>query len=105
MGSSTERNPVSLFVIQCEKRQKLFYWLVQYCASSKRVELKFMKDIKSGWYSSMLEMVAELNANIAAELKTINLHSDSFDICFDSNSFSDKAIVTMSHGVSIKIEG
>ena len=92
-------------MIQCEKRQKLFYWLVQYCASSKRVELKFMKDIKSGWYSSMLEMVAELNANIAAELKTINLHSDSFDICFDSNSFSDKAIVTMSHGVSIKIEG
>ena len=92
-------------MIQCEKRQKLFYWLLQYCASSKRVELKFMKEIKSGCYSSMLEMVAELNANIAVVLQTMNLHSDSFDICFDSNSFYDKTIVTMSHGISIKMEG
>ena len=64
-----------------------------------------MKEIKSGCYSGMIEMVAELNANIPAEPKTINFHSDSFDICFDSNSFSNKAIVTMSHGVSIKMEG
>ena len=33
LGSSTERNSVSSFVVQCEKRQKIFYWLVQYCVS------------------------------------------------------------------------
>ena len=68
--------------------------------SSKRVEFKFMKEIKLGYYSSMPEMVAELNAKIPAEPKTINLHSDGFDIRFDFDSFSNK-----SHRVSIKMEG
>ena len=38
----------------------------------KRVELKFMKEIKVCYYSSMPEMVAELNSKIPAEPKTIN---------------------------------
>ena len=73
--------------------------------SNKRVELKFMKDIKAGYYLSMPEMVAELNTKIPAELKTINLHLDSFDIRFDYDYFSKKSIVTISHEVSIKMEG
>ena len=72
--------------------------------SNKSVEFKFMKEIKSGYYSSMTEMVAELNLKIPAESKTINLHSDGFDIFFDSDSFSNKSTVTMSHGISIKME-
>ena len=72
--------------------------------SNKSVEFKFMKEIKSGYYSSMTETVAELNLKIPAESKTINLHSDGFDIFFDSDSFSNKSTVTMSHGISIKME-
>ena len=41
-----------------------------------------MKEIKPDYYSSMPEMLAELNAKITKEYKTINLHSDSFDIRF-----------------------
>ena len=33
-----------------------------------------MKEIKSGYYSNMPEMVAELNAKTPAEQKTMNLH-------------------------------
>ena len=29
--SSTERNSVSSFMLQCEERKKLFCWLEQYC--------------------------------------------------------------------------
>ena len=73
---------------------------------NKTVELKFIKKIKPGYYLSMPEMVAELNAKIPpAEPKTINFHSDGSDICFDYDFFSSKSIVTMSHGVSIKMEG
>ena len=71
--------------------------------SNKRVEFKFIKEIRPGYYWSMLEMFAELNGKIATRLKTISLHSDSFNICFDS--FPNKSVVTMPHGVSIKIEG
>ena len=39
-----------------------------------------MKEIKPGYYSSMPEMVSELNSEIPAGAKTINLHSDSFNI-------------------------
>ena len=74
-------------------------------SSDKRVEFKFIKKIKPGYYSNMSEMVAELNAKITTRPNTINLHSDGFDIRFDYDSFSNKSIVTMSHGVSIKIEG
>ena len=80
-------NSVSSFMVQCEKRQTFFYWFVQYC--NKKVEFKFMKEIKPD-YLSMPEMVAELNAKIPAEPKTINLHLDGFNI---------------SHGASIKMEG
>ena len=92
---------------QCEKKQKFFYWLVQYCSrpSNKRVEFKFMKEIKPCYFSSMPEMVAELNAKMPAEPKNINLHLDGFDIRFDYHSFSNKSIVTMSHGVSLKMAG
>ena len=62
-----------------------------------------MKEVKHGCYLSMSEMVAEVNAKIPKGPKTINLHSDGFDICFDYDSFSNKSIVT--HGVSIKMEG
>ena len=48
-------------------------------------------------------MLAKLNGKISTGLKTISLRSDSFNIRFDS--FSNKSIVTMSHGVSIKMEG
>ena len=51
--------------------------------SNKRVEFKFMKETKPGYYSSMLQVVAELKAKIPAEPKTINLHLDGFDIRFD----------------------
>ena len=64
-----------------------------------------MKEIKPGYYSSMPEMMAELNTKILTGPDTINLHSDGFDICFHYDSFSNKIIVTMSHGVSIKMEG
>ena len=30
LGSSTERNSVSSFMLQCEERKKVFYWLEQY---------------------------------------------------------------------------
>ena len=50
-------------------------------------------------------MVAELNAKIPAEPKTIDLHLDGLDIRFDYDSFFKKSIVTMPHGVSIKLEG
>ena len=53
----------------------------------------------------MPEMLAELNAKIPAECRTINLYSDGFNICFDYDSFSNKSIVTISHGVLIKMEG
>ena len=71
----------------------------------KRVEFKFMKEMKVCYYSSMPEMVAELNAKIPAEPKTINLHLDGFDIRCDYNSFSNNSTVIISHGVSIKIYG
>ena len=64
-----------------------------------------MKKIRPDYYSSISEMVAELNAKIPAEPKTINLHSDGFDIRFDHDSFSNKSIVTRSHEVLIKMEG
>ena len=70
--------------------------------SNKRVEFKFIKEIRPCYYWSMLEIFAELNGKIATRLKTISLHLDSFNIRFDS--FSNKSVVTMSHGVSIKIE-
>ena len=73
-------------------------------SSNKRVEFKFMREIKSGYYSSMSEMIAELNAKIPAEPNNINLHLNGFDIRFDNDSFS-KSFVTMSHGVSIVMEG
>ena len=72
--------------------------------SNKRVENKFIKEIKPGYYSSMHEMVAELNAKIPVEPKTINLHLNGFDIPFDYDSFSNKSVMTMPHGVSIKME-
>ena len=67
--------------------------------SNKRVEFKFMKEIKPGYYSSMSEMVAKLNAKIPAEPRTIiNLHSDDFDVSFDYEFFSNVS------GVSIEME-
>ena len=99
MGSSTERNSIPSFMVQYDKGQKSLYWLLQYCHSSnKRVDFKFMKEVKHGYYLSMSEIVAEVNAKIIKVPKTINLHSDGFDICFDYDSFSNKSIVT--HGVS-----
>ena len=53
----------------------------------------------------MHEMVAKLNAKIPGEPKTINLDFGGLNIRFDYDSFSNKTIVTMSHGVSIKMEG
>ena len=53
----------------------------------------------------MPEMVAELNAKIPTGPNTINLHSDGFNVHFDYDSFSNKSVVAMSHGVSIKTEG
>ena len=50
-------------------------------------------------------MVTELNAKTPTGPNTMNLHSDVFDIRFDYDYFSNKYIVTMSHGVSIKMEG
>ena len=50
-------------------------------------------------------MVAKLNAKIPREPKTINLDLNGLNIRFDYDSFSNKTIVTMSHGVSIKMEG
>ena len=73
--------------------------------SNKRVEFKFMKEIKPDCYLSMSEMIAELKIKIPAEPKNINLHLDCFDIRFDYDSFSYKSFVAMSHGVSIKMVG
>ena len=39
-----------------------------------------MKEIKLGHYSSMSEMVAELNAKIPTAPNIINLHSDGFNV-------------------------
>ena len=72
--------------------------------SNKRVEFKFMKEIKPGHYLSIPEMIVELNAKVLAEPNYINLHLDGFDVCFDYDYFSNKSVVTMSHGVSIKKE-
>ena len=82
-----------------------WYNTVIWCPSNKKIEFKSMEEIKPGYYLSMPEMVAELNAHIPAEPKTINLHLHGFDICFNNDSFSNKSIVTMSQGVSIKTEG
>ena len=49
-------------------------------------------------------MIVELNAKVLAEPNYINLHLDGFDVCFDYDYFSNKSVVTMSHGVSIKKE-
>ena len=43
-------------------------------SSNKRVEFKFMKEIKPDYYSSMPEIIAELNAKIPTRPNTINLH-------------------------------
>ena len=59
-----------------------------------------MKEIKPGYYSSMPEMVAELNAKTPTGPKTISLHSDGFDIRFDYDSFSNKSILTVSRGMN-----
>ena len=53
----------------------------------------------------MSEIIAELNAKIPAEPKNINLHLNGFDIRFDYGFFSNKSVVIMFHGVSIKMEG
>ena len=74
-------------------------------SSNKRVEFKFIKEIKPGYYLSMCEMVAELNAKIPTGPNTINLHSDGFNTLFNYDSFSNNTFVTMSHGVSRKMEG
>ena len=58
-----------------------------------------MKEIKPGYYSSMSEIVAELNVKIPAEPKDINLHLDGYDIRFDYDSLSNKSIVTRSHRI------
>ena len=90
------------------KDKKIFigwYNTVKGRPSNKRVEFKFMKEIKPGYYWSMPEMVAELNAKIPAEPKTVNLHLDGFDINFHYDSFSSKSILTMSHEISIKMGG
>ena len=79
--------------------------VIGHSSNNKRVEFKFMKELKPDYYSSMSEMVAELNAKIPTRPDTINLHSDGFDIRFDYDFFFNKTIVTMSHGVSIKMEG
>ena len=50
-------------------------------------------------------MAAELNAKIPTGPNTINLYSDGFNVHFDYDSFSNKSVVAMSHGVSIKTEG
>ena len=74
-------------------------------SSYKRAEFKLTKKIKPGYYSGMSEMVTELNAKIPTGPNTMNLHADVFDIRFDYDYFSNKYIVTMSHGVSMKMEG
>ena len=61
--------------------------------SNKRVQFKFMKEVKLGYYSSMPEMVGKLNAKIPTEPKAIDLHSDGFNIRFYLNSFFSKSIV------------
>ena len=53
----------------------------------KIVAFKFIKEIKAGYYSSMPEMVAELNAKVPTEPMKINLHLNGFDICFDYDFF------------------
>ena len=58
-----------------------------------------MKEIKPGCYQSISELVAELNAMIPAEPKTMNLCLHGFDIRFDYDSFSNKSIVTTLYGV------
>ena len=63
-----------------------------------------MKEIKSGYYLSMPEMVSDLNAKIPTGTNTINLHSDGFNIRFDYDSFSNKTVVVISHRLSIKLE-
>ena len=74
-------------------------------SSNKKVEFKFMKEIKPDYYSSMPEMVAEPNTKIPTGPNAINLHPDGFDICFLYDFFSRKTIVAISHGVSIRMEG
>ena len=64
-----------------------------------------MKEIKLGYYSSMPEMVAELNAEIPTGSNTIHFHSDGFNILFDYNPFFNKSVVNMSHGRQTKMEG
>ena len=74
-------------------------------SSNKRTELKFMKEIKPGYYSSMPEMVAELNAEVPTGSNTIHFHSDGFNIRFDYNPFSNKSVVNMSPGRQTEMEG
>ena len=57
--------------------------VIGHSSNNKRVKFKFMKELKPDYYSSMSEMVAELNANIPTRPDIINLHSDGFDIRFD----------------------
>ena len=54
---------------------------------NKIVEFKFMEEIKAGYYSSMPEMVAELNAKIPTGSMNMNLHLNGFDICFNYDFF------------------
>ena len=68
--------------------------------SNKRVEFKFMEEIKPSYYSSISEIIAELNAKMPAEPKNINLHLDGFDICFNYDSFSSNCMSMESHGLS-----
>ena len=53
----------------------------------------------------MPEMVSKLNSKIPVEPKAINLLLDNFAIRFDYDSLSNKSIVAVSHGVSIKMKG
>ena len=90
------------------KREKLFFgWYNTVIGhpSNKRTEFKFKKKIIPCHYSSMSEIVAELNAKMLAGSKNIHLHLNGFDICFDYDYFSNKSVVTMSHRISIKMEG
>ena len=67
---------------------------------NKRIEVKLMKEIISDYYSSMPDMVAEMNTKMPAEPKTINSHSNGFDIRFDYDSFSSNSIVTISWSIN-----
>ena len=70
-----------------------------------RVEIKFMKEVKPGYYSSVSELIAELNSKLPSREIDKKIGSSLYKMRFDYDQYSNKTSVTIPEEVYLVMEG